>query len=82
MQELSSDEINSVSGAVTQGQVLNYGAAVTAVGAAVLFAVGSPLLVAGGSAFAIASAGMWLGSAALDMGWGSRRLQRAADSND
>ena len=69
MQELSTQEIDSVSGGTTQAQVLNYGAAVTAVGAAALFAVGSPLLVAGASAFAITSAAMWVGSAALDMGW-------------
>lgn len=69
MQELNPQEIDAVGGGVTKSQVLNYGAAVTAVGAAVLFAVGSPLVVAGASAFAVTSAAMWVGSAAMDMRW-------------
>jgi hypothetical protein len=75
MLELSPNDIASVSGAVSQGQVLNDGAAASAVGAAVLFAVGSPLLIAGASAsaFAMASAGMWLGGAALDPGCKPKR---------
>lgn len=72
MQELSFTEIEEVSGAVTSSQVLNYGAAVCAVGGAVLGGVGvfaaSPALVAGGIAYGVVSGGMWLGSAMYDMG--------------
>lgn len=75
MKVLNVHEIDVVNGGVTQSQILNYGAAVTAVGSAVLLgaaALGSaPLLTAGGVAFGVVSGVMWLGSAALDMGWGS-----------
>lgn len=67
MHEISEAEIEMVSGGATRAQVLNYGAAITAVGAAVLFTVGSPLLFAGASAFAITSAAMWAGSALSDL---------------
>ena len=67
MPELTIEEIDAVVGGATEAQVLNWGAGVTAVGAAVLFAVGSPLLVPGASAFAIASAGMWAWSASSDL---------------
>ncbi len=67
MQEMTLNEIDEVSGAVTKSQVLNYGAAVCAVGGAVLLATGSPLLVAAGAAYGIASGGMWLASAMMDM---------------
>ena len=73
MQELSLAEIEEVSGAVTSGQVLNYGAAVTAVGGAILGGVGlaaaSPVLIGAGVAYGIVSGGMWLGSAMYDMGF-------------
>ncbi|MDQ2990978.1 MAG: hypothetical protein M3R60_17960 [Pseudomonadota bacterium] len=69
MTKLSAAEIEQVSGAATGGQVLNAGAAITAVGAAVLVAVGSPLLVPAAAAFGITSGLMWAGSALMDMGF-------------
>lgn len=72
MQVLSVEEVNEVDGGVTASQVLNYGAAVTAVGGAVLVGVATvfsaPALMAGGVAYGIVSGGMWLGSAMYDMG--------------
>lgn len=71
MQEMTMEEIEQVSGAVTPGQVLNYGAAVTAAGAAVLTGVaavgGAPLVTGALVAYGLASAGMWLAGATYDI---------------
>ena len=71
MQEMTQDEVNDVGGAVTAGQILNYGAGVTAVGAAVLGGVavvaGAPALAAGAAAYSLVSAGMWAYGAYQDM---------------
>ncbi|MES2129992.1 MAG: hypothetical protein V4463_22190 [Pseudomonadota bacterium] len=68
MRELTQNEIEGVSGGVSKEQVLNYGAAITATGAAILFAVGSPLLIPAAGAFAVTSGVMWLGSSLLNLG--------------
>lgn len=71
MQEMTMEEIEQVSGAVTPGQVLNYGAAIVAVGGAVLGGtaaiVGAPIFGGAVLTYAAVSAGMWLGSAAYDI---------------
>lgn len=54
METLSAFEINQVGGAVNRSDILNYGAAITAVGAAAVYGV--------------ASGAMWLGSSMYGMG--------------
>lgn len=69
MSELTQHEIDEVSGAVTSGQVINYGAAVAAVGGAaytgLALAAGGPVLWAAAAAYGGVSAGLWL--------WGAHR---------
>jgi hypothetical protein len=73
MQEMTMEQIEEVAGGVTQGQVLNVGAGITAVGAAVLGGVGivasAPVLVTAGAVWGVASATMWAAGALYDIGY-------------
>ncbi len=72
MKTLTETEISVVTGGVNRSDVLNYGAAITAVGAAgfgllALVAVSPAIAVAAG-AFALTSGAMWLGSSMYSIG--------------
>lgn len=72
METLSAFEINQVGGAVNRSDILNYGAAITAVGAAALGGLAlvsaSPAIGVAAAVYGVASGAMWLGSSMYGMG--------------
>ncbi|MQA18827.1 hypothetical protein [Rugamonas rivuli] len=72
METLSGFEIEQVGGAVNRSDILNYGAAITAVGAAALGGLAlvsaSPAIGVAAAVYGVASGAMWLGSSMYGMG--------------